>query len=75
MEPAPSTPEEIADRYRRVAGGFTDRVQAVPDEAWEQPAPCEGWVARDVVGHLVEWVPALLRGRRRAGARRWTIGR
>jgi uncharacterized protein (TIGR03086 family) len=49
---------EIGDRYRRVAGAFTERVVAVPDDAWDRPAPCEGWVARDVVGHLVEWIPA-----------------
>jgi uncharacterized protein (TIGR03086 family) len=51
---------EIADRYRRVAGRFTIRVHEVPDTAWDSPAPCEGWVARDVVGHLVEWIPAFL---------------
>jgi Mycothiol maleylpyruvate isomerase N-terminal domain len=49
---------EISDRYRRVAGQFTQRVEAVPDGAWDNPAPCEGWVARDVVGHLVEWMKA-----------------
>jgi uncharacterized protein (TIGR03086 family) len=47
-----------ADRWRRVAGQFTDRVDRVPDDAWDNPAPCEGWVARDVVGHLTTWVPA-----------------
>lgn len=52
---------EIADRYRRVAAGFTARATEVPDDAWEQPAPCEGWVARDVVRHLVEWVPSFFR--------------
>ena len=50
----------VADRYRNVAAGFTRRVAGVPDNAWSNPAPCEGWVARDVVRHLVEWVPALL---------------
>ena len=30
----------------------------MPDGAWSNPAPCEGWVARDVVRHLVEWVPS-----------------
>jgi uncharacterized protein (TIGR03086 family) len=49
---------EIAQRYRRAAGRFTERVAEVPDDAWERPAPCEGWVARDVVRHLVEWIPA-----------------
>jgi uncharacterized protein (TIGR03086 family) len=48
---------EIADRYRKVAAGFSARVRAVPAERWDDPAPCEGWVARDVVGHLTEWLP------------------
>jgi uncharacterized protein (TIGR03086 family) len=51
---------EIAERYRRVAGRFTARVNEVPEAAWERPAPCDGWVARDVVRHLVEWIPAFL---------------
>jgi uncharacterized protein (TIGR03086 family) len=51
---------EIAERYRRVAARFSARVNEVPDGAWENPAPCDGWVARDVVRHLVEWVPAFL---------------
>jgi uncharacterized protein (TIGR03086 family) len=51
---------EIADRYRRVAFRFTERVNEVPDAAWENPAPCAGWVARDVVRHLVDWIPAFL---------------
>ena len=53
---------ESSERYRRVAAAFTERVQAVPDDAWDRPAPCEGWVARDVVGHLAEWVPGLIGG-------------
>lgn len=52
---------EIADRYRKVAEQMTRRIAAVPDDAWEQPSPCEGWVARDVVRHMVEWMPAFLR--------------
>ena len=48
----------IAERYRRVAAQFTARVDAVPDGAWDNPAPCEGWVARDVVRHLAEWLAA-----------------
>jgi uncharacterized protein (TIGR03086 family) len=54
---------EISDRYRRVAGQFTQRVRAVPEGAWENPAPCDGWVARDVVGHLVDWLPDFFFGR------------
>jgi uncharacterized protein (TIGR03086 family) len=50
---------ETAERYRRVAGQFTERVKAVPADAWDNPAPCEGWVARDVVRHMIEWMPAM----------------
>jgi uncharacterized protein (TIGR03086 family) len=49
---------EAADRYARVADGFTARVDAVPEASWDAPTPCDGWVARDVVGHLTEWVPS-----------------
>ena len=48
---------EISERYRNVAGQFTQRVQSMPDAAWDNPAPCDGWAARDVVRHLVEWIP------------------
>lgn len=51
---------DISDRYRIVAGQFTRVAIAVPDEAWDNPAPCEGWVARDVVDHMVEWLPSFL---------------
>jgi uncharacterized protein (TIGR03086 family) len=51
---------EIAERYRRVSADMTRTVAAVPDTAWDNPAPCEGWVARDVVRHMVEWMPQLL---------------
>jgi uncharacterized protein (TIGR03086 family) len=48
---------EILERYERITGQFTDRVRAVPAAAWDNPSPCEGWTARDVVGHLTEWIP------------------
>lgn len=57
-----SAPDAEQDRWARVADGFTRVVLAVPDRAWDRPAPCEGWVARDVVDHLVTWVPAVLAG-------------
>jgi uncharacterized protein (TIGR03086 family) len=46
------------ERFRRVAARFTDVIESVPPAAWSNPAPCDGWTARDVVRHLVEWVPA-----------------
>ncbi len=50
----------ISDSYREVAAGFTARAKAVKPEAWESPAPCEGWVARDIVRHMVEWMPSMV---------------
>ena len=47
-----------AEFHRKVAGGFTARVEATTD--WDAPAPVEGWTARDVVRHLVEWFPGFL---------------
>ena len=49
------------DEHRVVAGAFTQFVRGVSPAAWDNPAPCEGWVARDVVRHLVEWFPAFLK--------------
>jgi len=48
---------QIATRFERVSAAFAARVEAVPADAWDRPAPCEGWVARDVVRHLVDWLP------------------
>ena len=53
---------EISERYRKIAGRFTQRARSVPVGAWDNPAPCEGWVARDVVRHMVEWMPGLVLG-------------
>ena len=51
-----------ADEHRRIAGEFTATVEGAAPAAWDQPAPPEGWVARDIVRHLVEWFPAFLQG-------------
>ena len=49
---------EISERYRKVSGRFTQVATAVPVTAWGDPSPCDGWVARDVLRHMVEWMPA-----------------
>jgi uncharacterized protein (TIGR03086 family) len=49
--------DEIVERYTRIIGQFNERVRAVPADAWDNESPCAGWTARDVVGHLVEWIP------------------
>ena len=49
-----------ADEHRWIAAGFTAKVVGTPVDRWDSPAPVEGWTARDVVRHLVEWFPAFL---------------
>lgn len=48
-----------AERHRRIAGEFTDRVRHVKD--WDVRTPVPDWTARDVVRHLVEWLPGFLK--------------
>jgi len=55
-------PSDPAEEHRVVAAGFADRVHGVPEGGWDAPAPVEGWRARDVVRHLVEWFPHFLAG-------------
>lgn len=45
---------DIAARYRRLAEEFTRRVEQVPAGRWDDPSPCEGWTARDVLGHMLQ---------------------
>jgi uncharacterized protein (TIGR03086 family) len=42
-----------------VAAAFGEVTARIDGDGWRRPTPCTGWVARDVVSHLVEWVPAL----------------
>ena len=53
-----SLPADPAERHRAVSAAFTDRVLGTTD--WDAPAPVDGWTARDVVAHLVEWFPDFL---------------
>lgn len=46
--------EDVAARYRRLATRMTELIAAVPEDAWSRPSPCEGWTARDLVGHLID---------------------
>jgi uncharacterized protein (TIGR03086 family) len=50
--------DQPAQRHREVAGVFTERVLGT--RSWEAPAPVVGWVARDVVRHLIDWLPGFL---------------
>lgn len=51
---------DVAARFDRLSQQLADRIRAVPEGAWDNPSPCEGWTARDVVAHLVEWIPGYL---------------
>ncbi len=53
-------PETPADRHAMVAGDFGRLVAQTAD--WSAPSPVDGWTARDVVAHLVDWFPGFLAG-------------
>jgi uncharacterized protein (TIGR03086 family) len=46
--------------HRLVAGRFTELVRGARPDVWDQPSPVEAWRARDVVDHLVGWLPGFL---------------
>jgi uncharacterized protein (TIGR03086 family) len=56
--PAMAPSDRPAERHRQVGRLFTDRVRGT--RFWDSPAPVAGWVARDIVRHLTQWLPALL---------------
>lgn len=62
---------EIADRYRHLASGFLDRLNATPADLWDAHSPCRGWTARDVAAHVINGhrgIIAIFRGTRPAAA-------
>jgi uncharacterized protein (TIGR03086 family) len=47
-----------AERHRQVGQLFTDRVRGT--RRWNAPSPVAGWVVRDIVRHLTQWLPGFL---------------
>jgi len=47
-----------AERHRQVGQLFTARVRGT--RFWDAPSPIAGWVARDIVRHLTQWLPGFL---------------
>ena len=47
-------PDEILDRYTRIAMRFTEVLTSVPAEDGDRDSPCPGWTARDVAQHVVD---------------------
>ncbi len=54
--------QEVIARYTQLVNGFDARVQAAPADAWGNPAPCDGWTAADVVGHVVAGMNGIVAG-------------
>jgi uncharacterized protein (TIGR03086 family) len=58
------SPVELLELFQRAQNQFTDRVDAVAPDQWEDQALPE-WTVADLVAHLVTeqlWVPPLLAG-------------
>jgi uncharacterized protein (TIGR03086 family) len=58
------SPVELLELFQRAQAQFTDRVDAVAPDQWEDEA-LPGWTVADLVAHLVSeqlWVPPLLAG-------------
>ncbi|MGY2084992.1 TIGR03086 family metal-binding protein [Blastococcus sp. SYSU DS0539] len=58
------SPVELLELFQRAQNQFTDRVDAVAPDRWEDEA-LPGWTVADLVAHLVSealWVPPLLAG-------------
>lgn len=43
----------VDEAFLRGVSVFDDVLSRVPADEWDAPSPCEGWSARDVVGHVV----------------------
>ena len=54
---------ETGDRYRRRADAFETLITHTAPERWTSPSPCERWLARDVVAHVVDYSGQVLRER------------
>ncbi len=51
--------------YTKALYGFDHVARLVPEDAWGNPSPCEGWTARHVIGHVTaiqRWMESLIRG-------------
>ena len=57
-EPTGLTALAPAERHCAIAQRFSVEVEATSD--WQAATPVAGWVACDIVGHLVEWFPSFL---------------
>lgn len=62
--PTPTTPARpVAELHAEADRALTAVVDAVPAARWDDPSPCEGWSARDVVRHLIDAQREFLTGK------------
>jgi uncharacterized protein (TIGR03086 family) len=54
--------QDAAKNHAETAAGFTARVEGATAKAWDAQSPVKAWKARDVVRHLVTWLPGFLEG-------------
>ncbi len=47
-------------KYVKAVYGLDAVVNRVGDDQWDDPSPCEGWAARDVVGHSIRMLGVVL---------------
>lgn len=50
---------QILRNYTKALYGFDAVVQRIPADRWDDPSPCEGWSAKDVVAHAAGVVDAI----------------
>jgi uncharacterized protein (TIGR03086 family) len=50
--------------FTRAVYGFDAVVRRVPSGGWDDPSPCEGWSARDVLAHQIEVLDGAARAAR-----------
>ncbi len=50
-----AAPMDVADRHAAADDRLRAVIDAATDQAaWDAPSPCDGWSARDVLGHLID---------------------
>ncbi|SDL21085.1 maleylpyruvate isomerase N-terminal domain-containing protein [Tessaracoccus oleiagri] len=50
----------IAAQHAALSARFAELAAGVTD--WDAPTPVREWTARDVVNHLVTWLPGMMKG-------------
>ena len=48
------TDSSVAETYDGLAEGMAAVIASLRADEWDKPSPCAGWVARDVLAHLID---------------------